>query len=141
MWFTLSAWLTGTLIVSALWLGVTCIGRGRRSGAWWTMISGVSLLTVGPLAWAYGSYLIEHTPRPDPSKVPSYTYLGPSPSGVMMAGTGAALTTLGILLFGIGFAIHGQSMTRTRARLVELEQVTGAMSEELTRIRQGGTRA
>lgn len=43
-----------------------------------------------------------------------------------------------LVLFVIGFAIHGLKTARVGERIRELEQLTEAMSEEITRMREGG---
>jgi hypothetical protein len=46
-----------------------------------------------------------------------------------------------LILFSIGFAIHGFAAARIANRTEELEQLTAAMSEEINRLREGGPAA
>lgn len=87
-----------------IWAGLVCLGRGRRDLPWWLMVGGALLFTSSCLA-----------------------------RFVMFSALVSMLSPFGILLFATGFALHGMTISRLRERVAELEQVTAAMNEELSR--------
>lgn len=128
----LSLFLVGGVI--GLWIGVSGLGRARRDAAWGLMLAGNALMTVGPLAALLTTLLLAN----------SYgTPAGRSPlaGATILASMGPLSIVLGMTLFCIGFALHGMRAARSQERLKELELLTRAMDEEITRLKEGASRA
>lgn len=123
----------------ALWVGVIGLAKAGRGGAWWSMMCGLVLLTVGIVAGIAGAVIGYQTVR---------VVSGPGGSGgpppafqiFQVVMVGAAISAgLGVLLFSIGFALHGFRTRRMRERITELEMVISAQNEQLTRFEGGPT--
>jgi hypothetical protein len=122
--------LVGLVPLIAQWIGLMAM-RDQRTGAWWTMITGTTIQTLGTLGVAVAMTLM-------------FTVLGASGgnspdtlirySSVMMF-TGLAAGG-GSLLFAVGFAIHGLSRRAGREREQQLEAMTATMAEELRVLRE-----
>lgn len=114
----------------ALWIGVIGLAKAGRGGAWWTMLAGVSLLSLGLVVMIGGSILVFQTISVSTgSRGP-----GPSFEWAQMVMIGGTISLgLGFLLYAIGFALHGFQARRVQERIVELEMVIEAQNEQLAR--------
>ena len=139
---TASAWAGVVFLIlfvglmSGFWAGIVGLWRARRGAAWWLMAVGIALLTIGPLLYGLGMWTVFDSLR---SGGPSSSALSAGPTIILMAAS--LLIPVGLLLFSVGFAIHGFAAARTVNRAEELEQLTAAMSEEINRMREGGPAA
>lgn len=106
-------------ILIGQWVGILGLGKANRNGAWWCMMSGVGCGTLG----AIGSTVFMILMMTGISGGLSFA----TASAIAASG----LSGLGSLLFAIGFAIHGQQASRVNQRVVELEAIAAAQSEEL----------
>lgn len=120
----------GLIPLVAQWIGVMAM-RGQRTGAWWTMMSGTVIQTLGTLATGAAMTLM-------------FTVLGASGGNsssalmsysTMMVFAGIAAVG-GSLVFTIGFAIHGLTRRAAGEREQQLEAMTVAMAEELQVLRE-----
>lgn len=120
-------------VLIALWVGLVGLAKAGRGAAWWTMVSGMGLLSLGLVAGIAGVFLvmqaIEGMMGPGPGSA------GSSPAEVAGYVTLAAALAIGtgMLLFGIGFALHGFQARRVRERIAELEMVVAAQNDQLSR--------
>lgn len=110
-------------VLISQWVGILGLGKARRNGAWWCMMSGVCGTTLGTLSYGV---LILMLAKFSLSSSPTLMYYYFIPTG---------LSGLGSLLFAIGFAIHGQQASKTDQRITELETIAKAQGEELNRLR------
>ncbi len=112
-------------VLIAQWIGIIGIGKWQRGGPWWVMAAGTGLSTlslllmVGLMVMAMG--------------VTSGTSRFAEPL-MFVLGMGG-LSTLGSLIFSIGFAVHGLRNARIRDRVTELEALSAAQAQELSRLR------
>jgi hypothetical protein len=111
-------------VIAGLWVGVLGLRQSGRNGVWWTMMLAISGITLGALG-IVGFPVLSSTP------------LGASGESIAILGICSAIITFGMLLFVIGFAIHGLKAARVNERVRELEQLTEAMGEEINRMREG----
>jgi hypothetical protein len=143
---TASSWIGIVLLVlflalmSGFWAGIAGLWKAKRGPAWWLMAIGITFGTIGPVLYSAGSWMLFQSLS---ASLSSGGATPPTPSfgfsalpGLLMAG--GLLIPVGLILFSIGFAIHGFGAARTANRAEELEQLAAAMSEEITRLRQGG---
>ena len=118
-------------VLIAQWVGVIAIGKSGRNGAWWCMMLGTALSSLGILASVL-ALIMAASNFGSPGAVAS------SLEVITMAILGiSVLAGFGSLLFGIGFAMHGLQHRRAKERAEELESVIAAQSEHLER--QEGT--
>ncbi|TAE78385.1 MAG: hypothetical protein EAZ84_00945 [Verrucomicrobia bacterium] len=99
-------------------IGLIGLRRAGKNAAWWTMCAGLILQAVSVLA--------------------SFA-LGIIPTVPMVLTIAFSLPLFSSLIFAIGFTLHGLRAARAADRLAELENLASAMSEEITRLREGGT--
>ena len=118
-------------ILAGLWTGVLGLRQAGRNGAWWTMLIAMVGITLSIVAYGVFMWMII-----DQSSRGTFS----SPNMIFLTVVGLTIPA-SLLLFSIGFAMHGLKTTRVRERLNELEQLTGAMSEEIDRLREGGPNA
>ena len=116
-------------ILVAQWVGILGLGKGNRNGAWWCMLAGVSCTTLGSI----GSLLFVVTMFAGGSFTSGSS--GAISFGTFAAVIAGSLSSLGSLLFAIGFALHGLQAARTNQRISELEAIAAARGEELNRHR------
>lgn len=126
-------------MVAGLWVGVLGHRKVGRDGAWWTMLAGLILITIGILVPALAGWLFFES-------MSNSRAVGGSPSlGVPFLGVLTVLSytflPLGLILFSIGFALNGLRAGRIFARMKELEQVSDAMGEEISRLTSTPPRA
>lgn len=119
--------LVGLVPLVAQWIGLMAM-RYQRTGAWWTMITGTAIQTLGTLG-AVATMILMFTPLGASARGSSFMRY----SYVMMF-TGLAAGG-GSLLFAAGFAIHGLTRRAARERELQLEAMTAAMAEELRVLR------
>ncbi len=119
---SLGIFLFALPVLIAQWIGVVKLARAGRSGEWWCMLAGASLTTLGPVLQTAAMFFLRNF---DPAMEVF--------SMVLMAV--GSLSTLGSLLFMIGFAIHAVRLSRIRDRITELEMMNLAQATELERIR------
>lgn len=132
-------------VVVGIWVGLAGLWRTRRGAAWWLMAGGAALNTIGPIVLVAGSILMANALS---RSVAGGSSAAPLSSGLNIPAGASILTTagvlaipVGLLLFGIGFAIHGMRAARTQERIGELEQLTQAMDEEISRLKQEPSRS
>ena len=126
-------------LMSGFWAGIVGLWKARRGAAWWLMAIGITLGTIGPVLYSVGSWIMIQSISSSMSTTGSFSPRPSAFSGVLMAG--ALLIPVGLILFSVGFAIHGFAVARAANRTEELEQLTAAMSEEINRLREGGPAA
>ena len=117
--------LPALVVLIAQWVGVMAM-RDERTGAWWTMMVGTALSTLGGIGTILTMVLM----------VSNFSSRGPSGFSATLAVAGVYL--LGGLVFASGFAMHGLRRKAARDREQQLEAVTAAMSEELRVLRERG---
>ncbi|MCH7228915.1 hypothetical protein [Haloferula sp. A504] len=119
-------------VLVGLWVGVIGLGKAGRGAAWWLMLVGISSLCLGLVFTVLGSFLavqnisasIASSGATPPPTFGGYQFI--------LAG-GIVALGLGLLLFVIGFALHGFQARRSRERISELEMVIEAQNEQLAR--------
>jgi hypothetical protein len=123
------AFLFGLPVLIGQWVGVIALAKAGRNGAWWCMLTGTVLTTLGSIASILSLWFM-------------IGGRGGSGSGgmdtvmvIMMVVSGAA--GLGSLLFAIGFAMHGMRAKSMVQRIEELESVLAAQGEQLSRQHPG----
>ena len=126
-------------LMSGFWAGIVGLWKARRGAAWWLMAIGIVLGTIGPVLYAAGSWMLFDSIRTSTASTGSVSFGASATSGILMAG--GLLIPVGLILFSVGFAIHGFAAARMANRAQELEQLTAAMSEEISRLREGGPQA
>ncbi|WP_367871935.1 hypothetical protein [Luteolibacter sp. Populi] len=138
-WIGIIGLILYLVLVSGVWVGLAGLWRGSRGASWWLMGTGMLFNTLGPILWIVGTWLVFAQMTRSLGSSPS----SPPPSGgnstlvAVIAGAGGLLTPLGMLLFSVGFSLHGFKVARARERIGELEQLTEAMGEEITRLKEG----
>ena len=120
--------LFGLVPLVAQWIGLMAM-RDQRTGAWWTMITGTTIQTLGTLGTA-AIMILMFTPLGASARGSSFMHY----SFVMMF-TGLAAGAGG-LLFTAGFAMHGLTRRAAREREQQLEAMVAAMAEELRVLRE-----
>jgi hypothetical protein len=126
-------------LMSGFWAGIVGLWKAKRGAAWWLMAIGITLGTIGPILWSVGSWIAFQSISSSMASTGTISSRPFALSGILMAGV--LLIPVGLLLFSIGFAIHGFAAARMANRAEELEQLTAAMSEEINRLREGGPAA
>ena len=102
-----------------MWTGLIGLRRnqqgqpGQRGQEWWLMAVGAGFVALSPVL----------------------SFLGFFSFGFSFFTLGQFALPVGFLLFAVGFALHGMRIARVRERVAELEQLTQAMDEEITRLR------
>jgi len=110
-------------VLIAQWIGVIGLAKGGRTPAWWCMMVGTVLSTLGSiLSLIIMGLLVGNALRS--GGMESMLYFFMAIGGV---------SGLGSLLFAVGFAIHGLTARKLRARVEELESVLTAQGEQLSR--------
>lgn len=133
------AFLFFLAMVAGLWVGVLGHRKAGRDGAWWTMLAGSILITIGIVVPALAGWMVFETM--------SSSRAGGSPPSLgtpflgVLAVLSYTLLPLGLILFSIGFALNGLKAGRIFARMKELEQVSDAMGEEISRLTSTPPRA
>lgn len=126
-------------LVAGLWVGVLGHRKAGRDGAWWTMLVALVLISIGVLVPALTGWLFfeSMSNRMSPGGSPGLA----TPLLGILAMLSYTFLPLGLLLFSIGFALNGLKAGRIFARMKELEQVSGAMGEEISRMTSTPPRA
>ena len=121
--------LPALVVLIAQWVGVMAM-RDERTGAWWTMMVGTAMSTLGGIGTILTMVLM----------VSNFSSRGPSGFSASITATlaVAGVYLLGGLVFASGFAMHGLRRKAARDREQQLEAVTAAMSEELRVLRERG---
>jgi uncharacterized membrane protein len=126
-------------MVAGLWVGVLGHRKAGRDGAWWTMLVALILISIGVVVLALNGLLILESIASGPpsgrSPGPAAPFLG------VFAVFSYTILPLGLILFSIGFALNGLKAGRIFARMKELEQVSDAMGEEISRLNSTPPRA
>jgi len=115
--------LPAIVALAAQWIGVMAM-RDERNGAWWTMMVGTAMSTLGALGAGAAMVLMF-------SNMSSSSGISGMQSSMIMFAAVAGLQTLGGLVFASGFAMHGLRRKAAREREQQLETITTAMGEEL----------
>jgi hypothetical protein len=135
-WVGIGGLILFLALMSGFWAGIAGMWKARRGASWWLMAIGITFGTIGPVLYTTGTWLLFRSLGSGSTSGSTFTIGSTVVPGVLMAG--GLLIPLGLVLFSIGFAIHGFAAARTATRAEELEQLAAAMSEEITRLRQGG---
>ena len=125
-------------VAAGLWIGLGGLWRSRRGPAWWLMATGVTLNTLGPIAMVAGS-MMQMAAFQRAAAAGSFTGSQSNGAEVLMVG-GGFMIPIGLMLFAIGFALHGMRTARAQQRIGELEQLTQAMDEEISRLKKEPSR-
>lgn len=123
-------------VLVGLWVGVVGLGKAGRGVAWWMMLGGMSSVSLGLIVTVIGSFLLfqnvsARMAGPGGGSSPGVD----STTYIMMGGVGAL--GIGVLLFAIGFALHGFQARRSRERISDLEMLIEAQNEQLARAEGG----
>jgi hypothetical protein len=126
-------------MVAGLWVGVLGHRKAGRDGAWWTMLVGLILISIGILVPTVAGWFVFES-------FSNSRAGGGSPAlGAPLLGILGLLSytflPLGLILFSIGFALNGLKAGRIHARVKELEQISDAMGEEISRLSSTPPRA
>lgn len=132
--------IAGTLllaVVGGLAIGLSGLGRCRRSAAWWIMTAGSLLCLASPLlaiaaAWKmtlyYQSYVAAQSAgAPEPELVPIELYYGCS----------MLVAFYGLMVFASGFARHGLDRRHDLAGSRAIEQGLAEMERQMALLKQG----
>ena len=138
-WIGIAGLILFLVLMSGFWAGIAGMWKSRRGAAWWLMAIGITFGTIGPILYVLGTWLLFRSLGSASPTSGTFTIGSTVVPGALMAG--GLLTPVGLILFSIGFAIHGFATARTTNRAEELEQLAAAMSEEITRLREGGPTA
>ncbi len=114
--------LPALVALIAQWVGVMAM-RDERNGAWWTMMIGTAMSTIGGLGTIASMVLMFTNMRT--------SGLSGMNSSMLVFAAVAGMHTLGGLVFAAGFAMHGLRRKAAREREQQLETITAAMGEEL----------
>lgn len=114
--------LPAIVVLVAQWVGVMAM-RDERSGAWWAMMIGTAMSTLGALGTGVSMVAMFAGART--------SGISGASSGMLVFAAVAGLFTLGGLVFASGFALHGLRRKAGREREQQLEAMAAAMSEEL----------
>lgn len=121
--------LPAIVALIAQWVGVLAM-RDERNGAWWTMLIGTAMSTLGALGTVATMVLMF-------SNLTGSGVSGMSSSITIFLAV-AGMHTLGGLVFASGFAMHGLRRKAAREREQQLETIAAAMGEELRVARGDG---
>ncbi len=110
-------------VLIAQWIGVIALGRSGRHPAWWCMMLGTALTTIGAVL----SILAMVIMFTGSSQFGGMNSLGVS--FLIVSG----ISGLGSLVFAVGFAMHGLRSKRVEHRVEELESLIAAQGEQLNR--------
>ena len=127
-------------IVTGFWIGLAGLWRAPRGAAWWLMAIGMLLSTIGPIVFAVGNFLMMQALMSFSGTSSSPTGPMIPPAATLLTGVGIIAIPAGLILFAIGFAIHGMKVARAQERIGELQQLTQAMDEEITRLKHDASR-
>ncbi|WP_193211251.1 hypothetical protein [Luteolibacter marinus] len=117
-------------LLAALWAGVVALHKAGRNGAWWCLFSGLLLATLGMIGYAGGAaYLFSSYTGSSTGSETSIV------KGMQVLSIAALAGSCGVVVFAIGFALHGFRAASAAARQRELEQLASAMSEEINQMR------
>lgn len=118
------------LALGAISAGLVGLGRWKRDLTWWAMLTGILLIVLGIAMWLAGiSGFVEFY---------SVSSAGRPAWHSMIAPAGLCAFSLGILIFSLGFCIHGFRVARMAARTRELEDLASTMGDEMSRMRRSG---
>lgn len=110
----IGVFLPALIVQIAQWIGVLAL-RDQRSRVWWLMMIGVVLATVGTallISYFFISGVVLMT-------------------GISFRAMSGLISTLGHVLFVVGFALHGLANRGAIERSQQLEAVAAAMGAEL----------
>jgi hypothetical protein len=137
VWISVVSLVVFLALMSGFWIGLAGLWRTRRGAPWWLMATGVVFNTLGPIAYAASTWMFITSMSRAGSGSSTPMSFG-SPWLSIAIGAAGLLIPAGIILFSIGFAMHGQRAARTQERAGELEQLAAAMSAEIDRLKEGG---
>jgi hypothetical protein len=138
-WMVIVALILFLGLMAGYWAGIVGLWKARRGAAWWLMAIGIAMGTIGPILYSAGTWMFLDSMRAASASTGSVSLGRSAFPTILMAG--GALIPVGFLLFSVGFAIHGFAAARAANRAEELEQLAAAMSEEIDRLREGGSAA
>lgn len=120
-------------ILIGLWVGVVGLSKAGRGGAWWAMLAGVVLLSLGLVVTTVGTILLFQSITASIGSASSGGSTASYEWVQVIAVGGAICLGMGLLSFTIGFALHGFKVRRVRERISELEMVVEAQTEQIER--------
>ena len=109
-------------MLAAQWTGVIILGRFRRGWDWWIMLFGSLFQTLGFVPFGILYFRQTSGLAPDFYQWPFFANV-------------AIISSLGQILFLVGFAIHASKLLRIKSRTEELELMNLAQATELERLR------
>jgi hypothetical protein len=141
-WLSIVSLILFLGLMAGFWIGLAGLWHTRRGASWWLMAVGTAFNTIGPIAYAVGTWmLIDSLGRTGSGGLTASSSFGFNAWVSITMGIAGLLIPTGVILFAIGFAIHGQRAARVQERAGELEQLTAAMSAEIDRLKAGGPEA
>ncbi len=111
-------------ILIAQWIGVIVLGKSERKAAWWMMLAGVSMITLGSISSTL-FYVFSYLMSPG-------AYAS-SMKWMLIYSVTTMLSAFGSLFFMAGFVMYAFKARRVHERVAELEMIITAQNEQLTR--------
>ena len=113
-------------VLVAYWVGVISLGKSGRNVAWWCMMIGMALSTLGMLGSLVSMGIMFSGFRTGGG-------VGSTDSRMVLMMVISGIGGIGSLLFAIGFAMYGLKSRRASERTEELERVLEAQQEQISR--------
>jgi hypothetical protein len=118
--------LFGLVLIAGIWLGVIVLAKTGRTLSWWAMLIGLALSTLGTVLYAvFMAVVVSGFSRSSSSAVVHATT--PNMAWAVAAGLCMIGAVLGVVMFGVGFAMHAFQMARLARRAAELETLCASM--------------
>jgi hypothetical protein len=122
--------LLGVIPLVAQWIGLMAM-RDQKNGAWWTMMVGTALQSLGTIGTiVFLVQMMTGWRSPSAGSAPGF-----AETAVIMIVAGIAAAG-GALAFAAGFAMHGLQRRAARDREEQLEAMAVAMAEESRELRE-----
>jgi LPXTG-motif cell wall-anchored protein len=124
--------LFGLLLIAGIWVGVIVLAKTGRTLSWWAMLIGLILSTLGGVLYVvFIGVVVSSAMGGMHAGGAAGTASSPPPSTNMAAAIGSGLcmigALLGVVMFGVGFAMHAFQMARLARRAAELETLCASM--------------
>ena len=117
--------------ITGLATGLITLGRGGRSAGWWLMTLGIVLWVASPLLYLTAIWQMDDFAQ----NARAGGYISPTVNPLQVSGQFAFLC--GLLVFAVGFILHGQDSTRSRLRDSGLEEALTDLNREISADGQG----